>query len=132
MLQELIHYSKGHDLEYGTNCLAPYLLTILLEPILIKTATELGAAAESVRIVWVTSMLTPGTPPGGMQFETDGTPKIMTKFMENYMGSKNGSAWLAAEFGQRLGKHGILSNVRYKNLEDEKHALIGNRAYIQA
>lgn len=117
-MQELIFCSKGHDLEYGTNCLAPYLLTLLLEPTLINTATALGTAAESVRIVWVTSMLTPGTPPGGMQFEADGTPKFMTKFMENYMGSKNGVAWLAEEFGQRLGKHGILSNVSYGNRED--------------
>ena len=31
---------QGHDLEMATNCLGPYLLTKLLEPILIQTAAS--------------------------------------------------------------------------------------------
>jgi len=91
-------------------------MTLLLEPILIRTATASGAPAGSVRIVWVTSLLQAGTPPGGMSFQADGTPVILTKFMANYMQSKVGDAWLADHFAKRLGEHRILSVVRWKFL----------------
>ncbi|KAL2059931.1 hypothetical protein VTL71DRAFT_10086 [Oculimacula yallundae] len=101
----------GHDLEMGTNCLAPYLMTMLLEPILIRTAGMPGSVPNSVRVVFVVSMLTEGSVDGGaMSFDKNGTPTIITtKFMANYMQSKNGGVWLALHFAERLGKHGILS-----------------------
>ncbi|KAK0123802.1 hypothetical protein ONS95_008803 [Cadophora gregata] len=101
----------GHDLEIGTNCLAPYLMTLLLEPILIRTANTPGTSANSVRVVFVISCLQEGYVPGGaMTFDANGTPVVITdKFMANYMQSKNGGAWLALHFAERLGKHGILS-----------------------
>ncbi|KFZ03052.1 hypothetical protein V502_11281 [Pseudogymnoascus sp. VKM F-4520 (FW-2644)] len=100
----------GHDLEVGTNCLAPYVLTILLEPIISRTATAPGTQPLSVRIVWVVSMLQGGTLPGAMQFDKDGAPVILEKpFMGNYLQSKAGSAWLADEFAKRLGSKGVLS-----------------------
>ncbi|KAE8446079.1 hypothetical protein EG329_012587 [Mollisiaceae sp. DMI_Dod_QoI] len=99
----------GHDLELGTNCLGPYLMTLLLESILIRTATLPDTPKFSVRIVWVVSLLQGGIPPEGMQFESSGTPKVLTKFMENYMQSKVGDAWLAADFAERLGKDGVMS-----------------------
>jgi retinol dehydrogenase 12 len=87
-------------------------MTLLLEPILIRTATKAGTPAGSVRIVWVTSLLhAGGLPPGGMSFQADGTPVVLTKFMANYMQSKIGDAWLADKFAKRLGEHGILSVV---------------------
>lgn len=103
---------QGHDLEMGTNCLGPYLMTLLLEPILIKTAGLADVKKFGVRIVWVTSLLQAGTPVGGMQFDSDGTPVVLTKkFMDNYMQSKVGDAWLGADFAEKLGKHGIMSVV---------------------
>jgi retinol dehydrogenase-12 len=97
--------------------LAPYLLTLLLEPLLIRAATSPGTVPYSVRIVWVTSLLQPlfkrGIPPNGMNFQPDGTPEIITQknFMANYMQSKVGGAWLAAHLAEKLGKHGIMSVV---------------------
>lgn len=44
-----------------------------------------------------------------MKFESDGTPKILTRFMANYMQSKVGVAWLAGFFADRLGEKGVLS-----------------------
>lgn len=127
---------QGRDLEISTNCLAPYLMTMLLEPILIRTANTSGTLANSVRVVFVISFLQEGYVPGGaMSFDANGTPAIPTeKFMANYSGdspifllpcqqrapltvncplvqSKNGGAWLALHFAERLGKHGIISVV---------------------
>jgi retinol dehydrogenase-12 len=46
-----------------------------------------------------------------MNFYKDGKPQILTKFMDNYMQSKVGCAWLADEFAKRLGDKGVLSVV---------------------
>ncbi|KAG4440605.1 hypothetical protein IFR05_003922 [Cadophora sp. M221] len=137
----------GHDLEMGTNCLAPYLMTNLLEPILTRTANTPGTPPNGVRVVFVISALNNGFVPGGaMSFDENGTPVVITnKFMGNYSGcfsspfplveryggmnmrsihkfcgnfeimkvymmqSKNGGAWLALHFADRLGKHGVMS-----------------------
>lgn len=93
----------------GTNCLAPYLLTLLLEPILKQTAKT--APNLSVRVVWVVSLLQFGAPAGGVSFDEMGVPKVLSNAMENYMQSKVGGAWLASEFAARLGEDGILSVV---------------------
>jgi retinol dehydrogenase-12 len=52
-----------------------------------------------------------GTPSGGMSFDTNGAPKVLDKAMDNYIQSKIGGSWLAAEFSKRLGSKGILSVV---------------------
>jgi retinol dehydrogenase-12 len=126
---------QGHDLELGANCLAPYLMTLLLEPILMRTAKTTGTPKGSVRIVWVTSMLLEGElPKEGMTFQSDGTPVILSGFMDNYMQSKIGDAWLADNFAKRLGEHGILSVVsrilESKSLND-RTALMNNRVFTQ-
>lgn len=60
----------------------------------------------------MTSLLQLDVPAEGMKFESDGTPVVLNKkFMDNYMQSKVGDAWLAALFAERLGKHGIMSVV---------------------
>ncbi|KAH7374188.1 putative short-chain dehydrogenase [Cadophora sp. MPI-SDFR-AT-0126] len=125
----------GHDLEISTNCLAPYLMTLLLEPILIHTANTPATLANSVRVVFVISMLQEGYVPGGaMSFDASGTPVILTdKFMANYMQSKNGGAWLGLHFAERLGKHGILSVSLHPGLmktDLQRHWGIGMRAVM--
>jgi retinol dehydrogenase-12 len=103
---------QGHDLEMATNCLAPYLLTTLLEPILIRTAVS--SPAFSVRVVFVVALMHHSTPVGGMSFDSYGNPKIMPKDWDNYMQSKVGGTWLADEFAKRLDSRNILSVVRSK------------------
>ena len=99
----------------GTNCLAPYLLSILLEPTLIATAALPSTPALSVRIIWVVSLLgRTGVPQGGVHFDDDGTPQILSGYMQNYMQSKCGGAWLADRFARRLGEKGILSVVSFQ------------------
>jgi retinol dehydrogenase-12 len=92
-----------------TNCLAPYLLTLLLEPILVQTAAS--SPSYSVRIVFVVALMQLGTSAEGISFDEYGTPKIFTTGRDNYMQTKVGETWLAAEFAERLGKKGILSVV---------------------
>lgn len=94
----------------STNCLGPYLLSLLLEPILTRTAAALPPF--TVRIIWVATMLQAGgAPPEGMVFDKTGTPKILQGGMNNYFQSKVGVTWLASDFAKRLGKQGILSVV---------------------
>ncbi|KUJ17519.1 putative short-chain dehydrogenase [Mollisia scopiformis] len=97
---------QGNDLEIGTNCLGPYLLTLLLEHLLASTSTQPNTPVGSVRIVWEVSILQGHT---SMEFEADGTPKVLTGFMANYMQSKVGVAWLTGLFADRLAEKGVLS-----------------------
>ncbi|KAJ5587536.1 uncharacterized protein N7459_003301 [Penicillium hispanicum] len=98
---------QGQDLEMTTNCLAPYLLTILLEPLLIRTAAS--SPSFGVRVIFVVALMHHGTPPGAMSFDSNGTPKILPKGFDNYMHSKVGGTWLAVEFAKRFEGKGILS-----------------------
>jgi len=94
----------------GTNCLGPFLLNRLLEPMLKKTAKT--AERGSVRIVWLASMIAVSVPQGGIQWDdrTD-QPKILKNAMENYMESKVGNVFLASEAAKRLADDGVISLV---------------------
>lgn len=111
--------TQGHDLEMVTNCVAPYILTKLLEPILVRTAAS--SPPFSVRIVFVVALMQFFTPAVAMSFDGDGTPKVLpggrvqTKVGDNYMQTKVGGTWLAAEFANRLGSKGILSVVSLRD-----------------
>lgn len=48
---------------------------------------------------------------GGMIFAEDGIPKVLSKPMLNYIQSKVGASWIAAEFAKRLAEDKILSVV---------------------
>ena len=101
---------QGHDLEMATNCLGPFILNHLLEPILARTASA-DSGSRSVRVVWVSSMIAASVPPGGIQFEKSGTPKVLKNAMQNYMQSKVGNVFLASEAARRLGRDGIINVV---------------------
>ncbi|KAF9766181.1 hypothetical protein IL306_001427 [Fusarium sp. DS 682] len=58
---------QGHGLQVGTNCLGGYLLTRLLEELLIK-ATKI-ADEGTVRVVWLASTLQMGAPKGGLVWD---------------------------------------------------------------
>jgi retinol dehydrogenase 12 len=95
----------------ATNCLGPFILNKLLEPILTSTA-HAESTPDHVRIVWLSSMLTASVPPGGIQFdEKNGSPKVLKNAMQNYMQSKVGNVFLASEAAKRLGRDGVISLV---------------------
>ena len=94
---------QGHDLEIAVHCLAPYLLTALLEPVLLRTAAIMPKF--SVRVVFVVSILQQA--PDTMLFDSRGSPKVLPKAMDYYMKSKIGEAWIAAEFAKRLQTGGV-------------------------
>ncbi|KAH6638588.1 hypothetical protein BKA67DRAFT_528795 [Truncatella angustata] len=100
--------TQGHELQLGTNAVGPYLLTKLLEPILVRTAKHLPAG--SVRIVWVASIIALGTPKGGIVWdEKTGGPDVLDSSGSNYMQSKAGVVFLGHEYARKLGEHGIIS-----------------------
>lgn len=71
----------------GTNCLGPFLLNTLLEPILRRTAAARGVTKSShktVRIVWVSSMISLLTPKDGISFNEVDNPSVL-KVMNNYI-----------------------------------------------
>ncbi|RAO69316.1 uncharacterized protein BHQ10_005328 [Talaromyces amestolkiae] len=105
---------QGHDLEMATNCVGPYLLTKLFEPILIQTAAL--SPQFTVRVVFVVALMQFFSPATAMEFDNNGNPKILPgdNYMksqpgDNYMQTKVGGTWLAAEFANRLGSKGVLS-----------------------
>jgi NAD(P)-dependent dehydrogenase (short-subunit alcohol dehydrogenase family) len=100
--------AHGHELQLGTNCLGPFLLSESLLPILQTTAKD--APADSVRVTWAASLAVQFAPTGGVQFDKQGHP---TQFYfsngQDYAQSKTGNVYLASEFGRRYGKDGIVS-----------------------
>jgi retinol dehydrogenase-12 len=94
----------------GTHCLGPFVLTTLLQDAMRYTSRLESSKPYSVRVVFVTSLLQLGAPAGGIQFDKQGTPKVLKAF-PNYMEGKVGSAWLAYEYSKRLDKDGILCVV---------------------
>lgn len=104
--------AQGHELRMATNCLGPQLLTDLLAPLLVQTARAQPAQKDSVRIVWVSSMVNASAPKGGIVWdEALNKPKILPGGMDQYMQTKVGDVFLAHEWGERLGSDGIVSVV---------------------
>ncbi|KUL91657.1 hypothetical protein ZTR_01259 [Talaromyces verruculosus] len=114
----------GHDLEMGTNCLGPFTFNDLLLPLLKHTAAS--APKDSVRVVWLSSVIAYGVVRGGFIFDDrTGTPAVLKDPMENYMQSKVGNVFLASEMARRMGEYGILSlsvNPGLMKTELQRHA----------
>ncbi|KAI9825689.1 MAG: hypothetical protein M1832_001033 [Thelocarpon impressellum] len=100
---------QGHELQLGTNCLAPFLFTQELLPLLKKTAET--APAGSVRVIWTGSLMVDlMSPKGGVNVD-DLTYKKDVSQEIKYAASKAGNALLASEMAKRVGKDGIVSVV---------------------
>ncbi|KAI5290747.1 hypothetical protein KEM54_000581 [Ascosphaera aggregata] len=98
---------QGYELQMGTNCLGPYLLTKYLLPILTKTAAS--SPPGSVRVTWAASYaVNLAAPKNGVEFE-NGSPKTYSIQPYNYSQSKAGNILLASEMDQRFKKDGIIS-----------------------
>ena len=94
----------------ATNCLGPFILNRLPEPILIHTARA-ESSPDGARIIWV-SMITTSVPLGGMQFSKEsGGPKVSRNRMQDYMQSKVDNIFLASEAAKRMGEDGIINIV---------------------
>ncbi|KAK4891240.1 short-chain alcohol dehydrogenase [Elasticomyces elasticus] len=93
---------QGYELQIGTNCVAPYLFTKLLTPLLQQTAAS--SPAGSVRVIWAASLgVDVQSPPhGGFDLTSDGAPIVnTTRTQTNYGMSKVGNYFLASQFALR-------------------------------
>jgi retinol dehydrogenase-12 len=111
--------NNDSNLAMRTNCLAPFLLTRLLYPLMHRTATHFCHINTSIRIVYVSSPLRFSAPRGGVQLvpateEGRWEPKRLSG-MEEYMHSKAGTYLLSQEFALRhkalveVDEHGMRS-----------------------
>ncbi len=100
---------QGYELQLGTNCVAPFLFTKLLTPLLIQTAKT--APKDSVRVVWTASnaaeIFSPknGVDMENLDYKTD------QGAWHKYGVSKAGNVMHASEFARRYGGQGIVSVV---------------------
>ncbi|KAF5017036.1 hypothetical protein F66182_11102, partial [Fusarium sp. NRRL 66182] len=82
----------------------------------ILTRTAASSPQYSVRVVFVVALMQFFSPVTAMEFDNNGTPKILpgnnhmkSQPGNNYMQTKVGGTWLAAEFANYLGSKGVLS-----------------------
>ncbi|PYI04019.1 steroid dehydrogenase [Aspergillus sclerotiicarbonarius CBS 121057] len=100
--------AQGLEPHLGTNCAAPYLLTTLLSPILTTTAQNPSTPANSVRVLWSSSMVVDFlAPTGGVPAAELTTPNKDPN--HNYAVSKVGNWFLAARMAKTLGEKGVIS-----------------------
>ncbi|POS72587.1 hypothetical protein DHEL01_v209022 [Diaporthe helianthi] len=98
---------QGHELRMATNCFGPQLLTGLLAPLMVQTARSQPSQKDSVRVVWVSSMVNRSGPM--IWDEASDKPELLSGGMDTYMQSKVGDVFLAHEWGERLAGDGIVS-----------------------
>ncbi|KAL9625194.1 MAG: hypothetical protein Q9160_000596 [Pyrenula sp. 1 TL-2023] len=100
---------QGLEPHFGVNCVAPFLLTKLLFPVLTSTAKASPAVdANKVRVVWTSSVLVEMmSPKGGVTISELSNPS--PKSDEHYSASKSGDWFLASEFHRRYGYTGVIN-----------------------
>ncbi|KAI1012029.1 hypothetical protein LB503_004352 [Fusarium chuoi] len=98
---------QGYEPQMGINCLAPFLLTKLLLPVLKQTAR--GNPGPSTRIIFTGSgVMDMMAPPGGISL-AELTPDKQSKDpTHNYTISKTANWFLASEFDRRVRSDGII------------------------
>lgn len=81
-----------------------------LLPTLTKTAAT--APKDSVRVVWLSSLIASFVPDGGIILDSQtGGPKVLKNAMENYMQSKIGNLFFAKELARKDSESGVLHLV---------------------
>ncbi|KAI0400854.1 short-chain dehydrogenase [Xylaria palmicola] len=99
--------AQGFELQLGTNCLGPFLLTQLLTPTLVATARS--APKGSVRVVWTSSSAAEHlNPRGGVDVASLGSER-RTFYAWKYGISKAGNYYHATEYARRHRDDGIVS-----------------------
>lgn len=101
---------QGLDLQMGTNCVGPFLLTKLLRPILEETAAQ--SEPNSVRVSWAGSLAVDvgSYKPGGISIDDSGKP-MDCGVQTNYGQSKAGNLYFASEYARRSGDKGVIDLV---------------------
>ncbi|KAL6835567.1 short chain dehydrogenase reductase [Trichoderma sp. SZMC 28015] len=108
---------QGYEEQLGVNCLATFLFTQLLTPLLISTAKT--AAPGSVRVIWVSSSATHRSPPGGIDFDNMDYKKDIGKWTK-YGISKAGVYYYATQYAKVHRNDGIVSvSLHPGNLKTE-------------
>lgn len=104
---------QGHELQMGTNCLGPFLLTKLLTPLLRKTAALPDTPSGSVRVTWAASLgVDVYSPPGGVTLDDHGDCiPDGSRNEPNYGATKAGNYFLASQFALRHGDGGVVANA---------------------
>ena len=99
--------AHGNELMIGTNCLGPYLLYKLLEPMLAKTA--IPSSPGSVRVAWAGSIAVDvqSPYPGGMTLDGEGRPLDRGTKMD-YGQSKVGNRFMARRFAAPTKETGVV------------------------
>ncbi|KAI4646611.1 hypothetical protein J4E93_004832 [Alternaria ventricosa] len=98
---------QGYELQLGTNCVAPFLFTKLLTPVLLETAKK--EAKGSVRVIWVSSIASQmSAPPGGVDMSNLEYTKNVNNWTKYGM-SKGGNVFHALEYQRKYGGEGIVS-----------------------
>ena len=100
--------AQGYELQLGTNCLAPFLFTHFLRPVLVETAKT--APPNTVRVVWVSSSAAEFAPKPPIDF-SNMDYHIDEGIWNKYMRSKAGNVLHAAEFARRVKNEGVISLV---------------------
>lgn len=100
---------QGYELQLGTNCVAPFLFTKLLTPLLLETAKK--EAKGSVRVVWVSSSAAHVVAPtGGVDVQNLDYKKDAMQPVK-YAVSKAGNILHAMEYRRRYESEGLVSVV---------------------
>ncbi|KAF5540747.1 light induced alcohol dehydrogenase Bli-4 [Fusarium mexicanum] len=99
--------AQGYEPQMGINCLAPFLLTKLLLPVLKQTARS--NPGPSTRVIFIGSgVMDMMAPPGGISL-VELTPGKQSKDpTHNYTISKTANWFLASEFDRRVRADGII------------------------
>lgn len=97
---------QGYEQQLGTNCVAPFLFTKLLTPLLVDTAKT--AAPNSVRVVWVSSSAVRRSPPGGVNLNNMDY-SVDTGAWTKYGVSKAGNYYYGTQFAKLYKNDGIIS-----------------------
>ncbi|ETS76076.1 hypothetical protein PFICI_11463 [Pestalotiopsis fici W106-1] len=98
---------QGFELQLGVNALATLLFTLWLRPLLVATAAK--SPANSVRVVWVSSMAAKRAPKPPIDFSNMRHERFDEGQQTKYSRSKAGMVLLAAEFGNRVASDGVVS-----------------------
>jgi NAD(P)-dependent dehydrogenase (short-subunit alcohol dehydrogenase family) len=102
---------QGFELQLGTNVIGHHAFTVLLTPLILKTAKE--SPPGSVRVVWTSSIggvkLSP--PGGGISWDDINYQRTSSgsRNFGAYGQSKAGNIYQAAEFARRYGNAGVLT-----------------------
>ncbi|KAK0621012.1 short chain dehydrogenase reductase [Immersiella caudata] len=125
--------AQGYDLQLGTNCLGPFLLTQLLTPTLARTAEEVPVG--TVRVVWVASMAAElYSVKDGVDMSNLAAKGYIREpgAMEKYGISKAGNYFHSVEYARRHKKDGIVSvAINPGNLDSDLYRSVDDQSGFQ-